>query len=65
MGLLLGNLPRVCDANSAGLVADNPYIAAIRAGGSPALLNRPCWTTSRPGPDKPSDRKDSSDVDQR
>ncbi len=48
--LLLAALTR---RNSAGLAADNPYIAAIartRLTGSHAHMNRPCWTTSRPGP---------------
>jgi hypothetical protein len=30
---------------------------------SPTHVNRPCWTTSRLGPDKPSNSKDQSDVD--
>ena len=46
--------------NSAGFTADNPYIAAQRARTVTARMrvSRPCWTTSRPGPVKPSNIKE-------
>jgi small subunit ribosomal protein S15 len=45
---------------SAGLASDYPYSAAFARGLPLArALNRPCWTTSRPGPHQPSHSKEN------
>ena len=66
---LLGSVLRANDAgrtgrNSAGLAADNPYIDPF-AWPIALRLRAECWTTSRPGHHKPSNRKEFFDVDQR